>query len=155
MSDNRYYVKYEVLDLITSCPSLAGYATVRMDKPGVGESEGDCSKTDFEQELSGYQSAFEEMLKYDFVDPARIIVIGLSNGGGVSPLVARQHPVRGYIAASSWGRTWYEHMLEMERGRLIEEGKPPIEAEGGSHAEMMPYLTRRCPHTVNRITKAC
>jgi len=105
----------------------SGYATVRMDKPGVGESEGDCSKADFTEELSGYQSAFDEMLKYDFIDPAKIFVIGLSNGGGTSALVPRQHPVRGYIAASSWGRTWYEHMLDLERRRLMEEGKLPAD----------------------------
>ena len=105
----------------------SGYATVRMDKPGVGESQGDCGKADFTEELSGYQSAFDEMLKYDFIDPAKIFVIGLSNGGGTSALVPRQHPVRGYIAASSWGRTWYEHMLDLERRRLMEEGKPPAE----------------------------
>jgi pimeloyl-ACP methyl ester carboxylesterase len=93
----------------------SSYATVRMDKPGVGESEGDCGKADFAEELSAYQSAFDEMLKYDFIDPKKIFVIGLSNGGGTSALVPRQHPVRGYIAASSWGRTWYEHMLDLER----------------------------------------
>jgi hypothetical protein len=27
-------------------------------------------------------------------------------------LAPRQHQVRGYIAASSWGRTWYERMLD-------------------------------------------
>src|SRR5215813_5229205 len=48
----------------------SGYATMRMDKPGVGESQGDCAHTDFNTELSGYQSAFEDMLKYDFIDPA-------------------------------------------------------------------------------------
>src|SRR6266853_902022 len=105
----------------------SGYATVRMDKPGVGESQGDCGKADFTEELSGYQSAFDEMLKYDFIDPAKILVIGLSNGGGTSALIPRQHPVRGYIAASSWGRTWYEHMLEMERRRLTEDAKSPAE----------------------------
>ena len=105
----------------------SGYATVRMDKPGVGESQGDCSQADFNTELSGYQSAFAEMLKYDFIDPARVFVVGLSNGGGTAALVPRQHPVRGYVAASSWGRTWYEHMLELERRRLIEEGKSPAE----------------------------
>ena len=105
----------------------SGYATVRMDKPGVGESQGDCSKTDFAQELSGCQSAFDEMLKYDFIDPTKIFLVGLSNGGGTSALVPRQHPVRGYIAASSWGRTWYEHMLEMERRRLTEDAKSPAE----------------------------
>jgi len=103
----------------------SGYATVRMDKPGVGESQGDCSKAEFADELTGYQSAFEEMLKYDFIDSTRIFVIGLSNGGGTSALVPRQHAVRGYIAASSWGRTWYEHMLDLERRRLMEKGEPP------------------------------
>jgi pimeloyl-ACP methyl ester carboxylesterase len=103
----------------------SGYATLRLDKPGVGESQGDCGKTDFTRELSGYQAAFEELFKYDFTDPAKIFVVGLSNGGGTSMLVPRQHPVRGYIAASSWGRTWYEHMLEMERGRLTKAGKSP------------------------------
>jgi pimeloyl-ACP methyl ester carboxylesterase len=105
----------------------SGYATVRMDKPGVGESQGDCSQADFTEELSGYQSAFDAMLKYDFIDPEKIFVIGLSNGGGTGALVPRQHPVRGYISASSWGRTWYEHMLELERRRLMEQGKSPAE----------------------------
>ena len=105
----------------------SGYATLRLDKPGVGESQGDCAKTDFATELSGYQAAFDEMLKYDFIDPAKIFVVGLSNGGGTSALVPRQHSVRGYIASSSWGRTWYEHMLEMERVRLTKAGKSPAD----------------------------
>jgi pimeloyl-ACP methyl ester carboxylesterase len=105
----------------------SGYATVRMDKPGVGESEGECPKTDFTTELSGYQLAFEQMFKYDFIDPENIFVIGLSNGGGTAPLIPRQHPVRGYIAASSWGRTWYEHMLDLERRRLTQDRKSPAE----------------------------
>jgi pimeloyl-ACP methyl ester carboxylesterase len=112
----------------------SGYATVRLDKPGVGESQGDCSKTDFATELSGYQSAFDEMLKYDFIDPAKVIVVGLSNGGGTSALVSRQHPVRGYIAASSWGRTWYEHMLENERVRLTRAAKSPGEVNSAMKA---------------------
>jgi len=112
----------------------SGFATVRMDKAGVGESQGDCSKLDFKGELLGYQAAFDEMLKYDFIDPARVFVVGLSNGGGTSALVPRQHPVRGYIAASSWGRTWYEHMLELERGRLTRAGQTPAEVNSGVKA---------------------
>ncbi len=106
----------------------SGYATVRMDKPGVGESQGTpCEKSDYQGELEGYQAAFDSMAKYDFIDLDRVFVIGLSNGGGVSPLVSRRHPVRGFIAAGSWGRTWYEHMLELERRRLTGDGKPPAE----------------------------
>ena len=105
----------------------SGYATIRMDKPGVGESQGNCSHTDFLTELSGYQAAFDSIDKYDFIDTNRIFVVGLSNGGGTAVLVPRQHKPRGYIAASSWGRTWYEHMLEMERLRLINAGKSAAE----------------------------
>jgi pimeloyl-ACP methyl ester carboxylesterase len=105
----------------------SGYATVRMNKPGVGESQGDCAKADFESEMSGWQAAFDSLPKYDFMDRDRIFVIGLSNGGGFSPLVPRDHAVRGFISAGSWGRTWYEHMLDLERRRLIEEGKSPAE----------------------------
>ena len=102
----------------------SGYATVRTEKPGVGESQGTpCDKADFQGELEGYQAAFESMSKYEFLDPDRAIVIGLSNGGGFAPLVAKRHAVRGFVAAGSWGRTWYEHMLENERVRLTSDGK--------------------------------
>jgi len=96
----------------------SGFVTMRMDKEGVGESAGDCGKTDFLTELSGYRAAFDSLSGYPFVDLDRVFVVGLSNGGGTSPLVAQNHRVRGYIAASSWGRSWYEHMLELERVRL-------------------------------------
>jgi pimeloyl-ACP methyl ester carboxylesterase len=105
----------------------SGYATVRMDKPGVGESQGDCAKADFQSEMTGWQAAFDSMSKYDFVDLDRVFVVGLSNGGGFSPLAARDHSVRGFVSCSSWGRTWYEHMLELERRRLTEAKKSPSE----------------------------
>jgi pimeloyl-ACP methyl ester carboxylesterase len=105
----------------------SGYATVRTDKPGVGESQGDCGKADFETEMAGWQAAFDSISKYDFIDLDRVFVVGLSNGGGFSPMVVRDRPVRGFISCGSWGRTWYEHMLDLERRRLMEEGKSPAE----------------------------
>src|SRR5215470_8960618 len=90
----------------------SGFATLRMDKPGVGESTGACEKTDYLTELDGYRAAFASLGKYPFVDTGRVFVVGLSNGGGTSPLIAQGRPVRGYVVVSSWGRTWYEHMLE-------------------------------------------
>ena len=105
----------------------SGYATLRMDKPGVGESQGQCAKADFQSEIEGWQAAFDSLSKYDFIDRDRIFVVGLSNGGGFSPLAAREHRVRGFVSAGSWGRTWYEHMLELERRRLTSDGKSPAE----------------------------
>src|SRR5215471_2278809 len=103
----------------------SGYTTVRMDKPGVAESQGNCAAADFQSEMEGFQAAFDSMSKYDFIDPAAIFVVGLSHGGGFSPLVTGGRPVRGFVSAGSWGRTWYEHMLELERRRLMREKKSP------------------------------
>src|SRR5438128_3510628 len=106
----------------------SGYATVRTDKPGVGESQGNCATTDLKTELEGFQAAFDSMNEYEFIDLNRVFVVGLSNGGGFSPLVVRGGAkVRGFVSAGSWGRTWYEHMLDLERRRLVQAGKPPRE----------------------------
>ena len=112
----------------------SGYATIRMDKSGVEESSGDCARLDFQNELEGWQAAFDSLSKYDFIDLDRVFVLGLSNGGGFSPLVSRQHPVRGFIPTSSWGRTWYEHMLENERRRLASPNRSAAEVNSGVKA---------------------
>jgi len=122
----------------------SGYATVRMDKPGVGESEGTCGKADFQSELEGWRAAFASMSIYEFIDTDRVFVLGMSNGGGFSPLVAQgnvaqANKVRGYIAASTWGRTWYEHMIENERRRLAGENKSPAEVNEGVKAFIQFY----------------
>jgi pimeloyl-ACP methyl ester carboxylesterase len=120
--------------LIRRLIDQSGYATVRMDKPGVGESEGDCSKADFQSEMQGFRAAFDSMSKYDFIDTDRVVVIGMSNGGGFAPMATRGHAVRGYISIASWGRTWYEHMLDLERRSLLEAGKTPAEVADGVKA---------------------
>ena len=113
--------------LIRRVVQAPGYMTFRVDKPGVGDSQGDCAKTDFTTELEGYRAAFRAMRADPRVDTSRIVLLGISNGGGVAPLVAERTPVRGYVSVSGWGRTWYEHMLEHERQRLALAGKDPEE----------------------------
>ena len=73
----------------------------------------------FQSELTGWQAAFNAMSKYDFIDLDRVFVIGLSNGGGFSPLAARDHPVRGYISGFLWlmCRRCQEDRQKSGRGR--------------------------------------
>jgi pimeloyl-ACP methyl ester carboxylesterase len=58
-------------------------------------------------------------------------MLGISNGGGFAPLVpesdAEQAQVRGYISVGGWVKTWFEHMLEIERRRFWLMGKSPGE----------------------------
>jgi pimeloyl-ACP methyl ester carboxylesterase len=113
--------------LVQYLVSSSGFATVRMDKPGIGDSEGICADADFQSEISGYQAAFAAMKKFPFLDTDRVAVVGLSNGGGFSPLAVGNNKVRGFVSAGSWGRSWYEHMLAIERGRLALSGSTPAQ----------------------------
>ena len=110
---------------------LPEFALFRMDKQGVGDSEGVCAETDFDAELAGYRAAFRALKNYDFIDAKRIYILGISNGGGFAPLVpetdAEQAQVRGYISVGGWVKTWFEHMLEIERRRFALMGKSPAE----------------------------
>lgn len=106
----------------------SGHVLVRMDKPGIGDSEGPgCSETDFLTELAAYRAAFRTLNRYNYIDPERVFILGLSNGGGFAPLVPQGEKVRGYVVAGGWAKTWFEHMLELERRRLKLSDKKPGE----------------------------
>ncbi len=110
---------------------LPGFRLFRVDKQGVGDSEGNCTENDFESELAGYRAAFHALKNYDFIDTNRVYVLGISNGGGFAPLIpetdAEQTQVRGYIVVGGWVKTWFEHMLEIERRRFRLMGKSPAD----------------------------
>src|SRR5213082_1200969 len=110
---------------------MPGFVLFRVDKQGVGDSEGVCGETDFDSELAGYRAAFRALKNYDFIDSNRVYMLGISNGGGFAPLVpeseAEQAQVRGYISVGGWAKTWFEHMLEIERRRFALMGKSPTE----------------------------
>jgi len=110
---------------------LPEFALFRMDKEGVGDSEGVCADTDFDSELAGYRAAFRALANYDFIDTGKIYMLGVSNGGGFAPLIpeseAERAQVRGYISVGGWVKTWFEHMLEIERRRFALMGKSPDE----------------------------
>src|SRR5436190_112781 len=122
---------------------LREFALFRMDKHGVGDSEGVCTEADFDSELAGYRAAFRALKNYDFIDAKKIYVLGVSNGGGFAPLIpesdAEQAQVRGYISVGGWVKTWFEHMLEIERRRFALMGKSPGEVNDRMKSAAMLY----------------
>ncbi len=48
----------------------------------------------------------------------------MSNGGGFAPLVVQGTRVNAFIVSGGWVKTWFEHMLELERRRLQLSGTP-------------------------------
>jgi pimeloyl-ACP methyl ester carboxylesterase len=111
--------------LLRGLATESGMLFYRVDKPGVGDSEGDCGATDFSTELAGYRAALGELRARPDVDPARVFLFGWSNGAGVAPLVAEGVPVAGYVVAGGWIKTWFEHMVEFERHRRTLAGSAP------------------------------
>jgi pimeloyl-ACP methyl ester carboxylesterase len=106
----------------------SGYITVRMEKPGVGDSVGPpCAKLDFEHELAAYRAAYAAAMSLPGADATRVVVVGMSNGGGFAPFVPDRHAPCGYVVIGGWLKTWYEHMLEYERRRLSLMGTSPAE----------------------------
>ena len=138
--------------MLQSMAQVPGFATVRLEKPGVGDSEGDCAKTDFTTELAAYQLAFRHLGDYPFADPDRVFLFGMSNGGGFAPLVAKGAPVKGYVVDGGWIKTWFEHMLEIERRRLVLFGHARSEINALMKSEEHLYsaylLGRESPHNI-------
>jgi dienelactone hydrolase len=76
-----------------------GFVTMRVDKPGAGDSEGPpCAETGFREELAGYQAALRALLADPAVDRRRVFLVGVSLGGFFAPLLARDVPLAGISA---------------------------------------------------------
>src|SRR6478672_1928586 len=56
---------------------LPGFSLFRVDKQGVGDSDGNCAENDFESELAGYRAAFRALKNYEFIDTGRIYLLGI------------------------------------------------------------------------------
>lgn len=73
-----------------------GFVTMRVEKSGVGDSQGPpCESIGFEEELAGYRAALKALRSNTAVDPQRIYLIGISLGGVFAPLVAADTKVAG------------------------------------------------------------
>ena len=112
---------------------------VRIEKPGVGDSEGpDCGAADLDHDLAAFRAGIRAALADPGVDPNRLFLFGGSIGGALAPVLAQEFSPRGIAAAGGFSRTWYEHILGFERRRLTLSGKPPAEVNAAmkSFAEL-------------------
>lgn len=101
--------------MIQSLVEDSGMVVMRVDKPGVGDSEGNCAETDFLTELEGYRSALRFLKEKVYVDSTKIVIYGSSVGSALAPLLANEFNPAGIISDGTFYKTWFEHMLEIER----------------------------------------
>ncbi|HVJ29643.1 MAG TPA: alpha/beta fold hydrolase, partial [Gammaproteobacteria bacterium] len=73
-----------------------GFVTMRVDKPGAGDSEGPpCAEIGYREELAGYRAALRALEANPAVDPDRVFLLGLSLGGFFAPIIAQDAEIAG------------------------------------------------------------
>lgn len=104
----------------------AGYVTVRIEKPGIGDSEGGpYADTDFQTELDVYRQALLAVTTTDVVDRDQIFLFGHSMGGVFAPLLAAEIPVRGVVVYGTVVKPWIDYALENTRRQSVLAGNKP------------------------------
>jgi pimeloyl-ACP methyl ester carboxylesterase len=105
----------------------SGWAVMRTDKRGVGDSEGGpCSELDYETELADHRAALAALSERIDVDTQRIVVFGASMGSRMMSQVASGAP--GVVGVLGWGggsKTWFERMLAFSRNAMEVNGADP------------------------------
>jgi pimeloyl-ACP methyl ester carboxylesterase len=82
IGENRLFVK------AARAFAAAGYATLRFDYAGCGESEGDYGASGMDDWIEQTRYALDYAIDLDFVDPNRVTLLGHSLGGAVAALTA-------------------------------------------------------------------
>jgi dienelactone hydrolase len=114
----------------------SGRVMWRTEKAGVGDSEGDCARLDYETELAHHRQALAAFKASEYVDPERIVVFGASMGANMAPLVVRGHDVAGVLTWGGGARTWFERQVAFSRHAMELSGEdlPALSARMSRHA---------------------
>ncbi|HET8621921.1 MAG TPA: alpha/beta fold hydrolase [Gemmatimonadales bacterium] len=116
--------------MLRDVASHSGMVVMRVEKPGLGDSEGpDCRFGGLDDERASHRAGLKALRSMPEVDPNRIYLLGGSIGGALAPILAAEQPegIAGVIAVGGYTLTWYEHMLDIERRRLTLSGVKPAE----------------------------
>jgi len=107
--------------------SRAGFVTMRVDKNGQGASQGpacDSPESDLHLAVRRGVAGLNALAGLDYVDRQQIFVFAHSIGPFEGVLAVQQFPVRGFVAAETIGKTWYEYELENVRRQMALLSKP-------------------------------
>ncbi len=107
----------------------AGYAVVRWDQRGAGDSYGDnYEDVDFDTEVRDAAAVLRAVLDLKIVDRRRVYVFGCALGGVVAPQVlARQTGVAGLITWATLSRPLVEYMIDVTRKQGLLAATPAPE----------------------------
>ncbi len=101
----------------------SGFVTIRVEKPGVGDSEGGpFAGVDFTTELDIYRQTLKQLKDMGGVDKNNIFIFGHSMGGAFGPMIAAENPVKGIATYGTASRTWIEYFFDIQRYQSLLAG---------------------------------
>jgi pimeloyl-ACP methyl ester carboxylesterase len=117
----------------------AGFATARVEKRGMGDSEGDCGTLSFEDERRGYAAAIRRLVAHGY--GRRIFLFGHSLGGVMAPQLVDDQVI-GVMVYGTVGEPWFDYtMTNFERqDRLSGLSEAEIKARQTLRAEFQTGL---------------
>jgi len=105
--------------MLTHLIGKSGYAVLRTEKAGVGDSQGPaCSDLDYNTEVSHHRESLGALLARSDIDRDNVFVFGGSMGANQAALIANDLDVAGFIVWGGGAKTWYERMLGFDRRSL-------------------------------------
>lgn len=133
----------------------SGYVTMRVEKPGVGDSEGGpFAPMDYTTELDIYRQALKQLKSLDSVKTDEVFIFGHSMGGSFGPMVAAENPVRGIAVYGTAGRTWFEYLMDTIRYQGLVAGQSfeaaDDDARQGALLMSMVMLQKKSPEDVKK-----
>ena len=119
----------------------AGLHVMRIERAGVGDSEGpSCATTGLDLELDTYLAAIDRLLEHG----QRVFLFGQSLGAMTAPLLALERRVAGLFVFGSSAERWVECVASTTRRQLLMRGKSEEEAklEAARWSEMLRLVCR-------------
>ncbi|MEM7085324.1 MAG: alpha/beta fold hydrolase [Bacteroidota bacterium] len=103
-----------------------GFATFRMERSGAGDSQGTpCNSIGFNRDLSNFTQGFKKLQTYDYVNQNKVFIVGISMGGIMAPIIAKNTNVAGIVVYGTGGKDWYSYELENTLRQAFLEGVSP------------------------------
>lgn len=134
---SSYRTNYAPLanELITPTAARHGFAILYVDRRGVGRSAGDWTDAGIRDRANDLLAALQFLRAHPSLDPARLMVIGHSQGGWVAQLLAgAQTPAAMVLSLAGPAVGVEEQIIDDEAGALACAGRSDIEAAAEARA---------------------
>ncbi|MGZ8346244.1 MAG: alpha/beta hydrolase [Allosphingosinicella sp.] len=117
----------------------SGMVMIRVERSGTGDSEGvPCAELDYDTEVRHYREALDRIARHAWVDPDRIVILGISLGATTAPLIAEGRRVAGLLVQGGGALTYVERMIQFDRIQLERSGEFRPD-------QVQPEMLRRIP----------